>query len=66
MLDDGCHAERKLLEDAMVNLQLRPLAIAVEVNLFRTRPREGMETCPARLPATGAVINPDQKTATWP
>jgi hypothetical protein len=51
----------------MVNLQLRPLAIAVEVNPFRARPREGIETCSARLPTTsGAVINPEQKTATWP
>jgi hypothetical protein len=65
--DDGCHAERKVLEDAMVNLQLRPLAIAIEVNLFCTGPQEGVETCSAKLPTTTrAVINPGQKTATWP
>jgi hypothetical protein len=64
--NDNRHAERKVLEDAMVNLGLRPLALGVETNPFCTRPIEGSTSCSLWLPTTGALINPDRKTATWP
>jgi hypothetical protein len=64
--NDNRHAERKVLEDAMVNLGLRPLALGVETNPFCTRPIEGSTSCSLWLPTTGALINPDRKRATWP